>query len=330
MERDKISVIIPAYNASATIERCLNSILGGHYRNIEVIVINDASTDDTENIVRRYQEKDNRVVLINNEENHGCGYGKSFGARNSTGRFITFCDADDWYDNNYLSEHHKHISEYEADISQCRMQPTNLKDVGNSDKVDIIEDGLVKKYIQYQSVTVSICDKLFRRELVIGDDFLNELRYADDLYMNYIASRLCSRIVRFNSTKYNWYCNSASLSRGKFNPARLECDFTAWNMIIFDCEKCYPELVETARLSSELWIAGTYRSMVNSHYHNKELEKKIARYIRQDGIIKTLAAEKNRANKRFIRLAMISMPLARYTWYVLTGAKRMVKKEILR
>ena len=52
MERDKISVIIPAYNASATIERCLNSILGGRYRNIEVIVVNDASTDDTENIVR--------------------------------------------------------------------------------------------------------------------------------------------------------------------------------------------------------------------------------------------------------------------------------------
>ena len=330
MERDKISVIIPAYNASATIERCLNSILGGHYRNIEVIVVNDASTDDTENIVNRYKEKDNRVVLINNAENHGCGYGKSFGARNSTGRFIAFCDADDWYDDNFLCEHHRHIIQYQADISQCRTQQTEAPDFGNSDDIEIIEDDLVRKYLQYQSVNVSLWDKLYRRELVIGDDFLNELRYADDLYMNYIASKRCSRVVSFNSTKYNWYCNSASLSRGKFNPKRLECDITSWNMIISDCEICYPELVETARLSSELWIAGTYRAMVNSHYHNKELEKKIAQYIRQDGIIKTLAAEKNRANKRFIRLAMIYMPLARYTWYVLTDAKRIVKKVIRR
>lgn len=68
-----------------------------------------------------------------------------------------------------------------------------------------------------------------------------------------------------------------------------------------------------ARLSSELWIAGTYRAMVHSHYHDKKLEKK-AVYIRQDGYEKTLAVEKNKANKRFICLAWISLHLARYIY----------------
>lgn len=300
----------------------------GGYGNVEVIVVNDASTDDTENIVKRYKEKDNRVVLINNEENHGCGYSKSFGTRKSTGRFIAFCDADDWYDENFLCEHYRHIIQYQADISQCRIQQTEIPDFGNSDDIEIIEDDLVRKYLQYQSVNVSLWDKLYRRELLEAAEIENDFRYSDDLYMNYVAAKKCSKIVKFNTTKYNWYCNYSSLSRSKFNPARLESDFLSWGRIIDDCRDNYPELEEVARLSSELWIAGTYRSMVNSHYHNKELEKKIAQYIRQDGIIKTLAAEKNRANKRFIRLAMISMPLARYTWYVLTGAKRIVKKVI--
>lgn len=329
MEKDKISVIVPAYNVADTIGKCLKSILGGGYSNVEIVVVNDGSTDKTEKIVRAFQEIDNRVILIN-QENHGVGYAKSTGVRASRGDFIAFCDADDWYDDNFLCEHHRHIIQYQADISQCRTQQTEAPDFGNSDDIEIIEDDLVRKYLQYQSVNVSLCDKLYRRELFESEEIENDFRYSEDLYMNYVAAKKCSKIVKFNTTKYNWYCNHSSLSRSKFNPVKLECDFLSWGRIIDDCRVNYPELEEVARLSSELWIAGTYRTMVHSHYHNKKLEKKIAVYIRQDGYKKTLAAEKNRANKRFIRLALISLPLARYIWYALTGVKKIAKIVIQR
>ena len=116
--------------------------------------------------------------------------------------------------------------------------------------------------------------------------------------MNYMACAYANRIVKFNTTKYNWYNNPNSLSRGKFDPVKLECDLSARNRIISDCKVNYPDLEETARLSSELWICGTYRLMVNCHYHNQKQEDMIAKYIRQDGI-KVLKAEKNKRNKRF-------------------------------
>ena len=330
MERDKISVIIPAYNASATIERCLNSILGGHYRNIEVIVIDDGSTDNTEDIVKKIIERDNRVKLVS-QANGGVGVARCRGIKEGSGDYIAFCDADDWFESNYLQEHMKCIEKYGADISMCRIHISTTDDLGDSEEIFIKDNtDIVRDYLRYDGISVFLWDKVFSRKVLDNEEITNDYRYSEDLYMNYIACKYAKRFVKFNTTKYNWFNNPKSLTRMRFNPVKLDCDFSAWNRIIEDCKRSNPTLEEIARLSSELWIAGTYRSMVNSHYHNEELEKKIAQYIRQDGIIKTLAAEKNRANKRFIRLAMISMPLARYTWYVLTGAKRMVKKVIRR
>ena len=301
----------------------------GGYKNIEVVVINDGSIDGTERIVKEYQVKDKRVVLIN-QTNHGVGYAKSIGIRSCTGDYIAFCDSDDWYDEDYLQEHYKHIAAYDADISQCRTFITTSVDAGNSDKIEVLDDDLVKKYVSYQSITVSLWDKLYKRNVLNSEEVFTDCRSAEDLYMNYVASKRAKRIVKFDTTKYNWYVNPDSLSRSIFKPERLESDFASWGRIIGDCAKNYPELEETARLSSELWICGTYRAMVNSHYHDKKLEKKIASYIRQDGLQKTLNAEHNKANKRFIRLALISMPLARYTWYIIRFGKNCAKKILRR
>lgn len=96
-----------------------------------------------------------------------------------------------------------------------------------------------------------------------------------------------------------------------------------------DCQRYYLELEEIARLSSELWICGTYRLMVTCHYHNKELEDRIAKYIRQDGL-KVMKAEKNKRNKAFLRFAYISFPLARIVWYTMNSCKMMIKKTLIR
>lgn len=108
MEKYKVTVVVPAYNAEKTIERTLNSILQGEYRNIEVLVVNDGSTDRTAEIVKSFMEQDNRVKLIS-QVNCGCGAAKCRGIKESSGDYIAFCDADDWLDSNFLQEHIKHL-----------------------------------------------------------------------------------------------------------------------------------------------------------------------------------------------------------------------------
>lgn len=279
--------------------------------------------------MKSFIEQDNRVMMIS-QVNQGAGAAKCRGIKESSGDYIAFCDADDWFESNYLQEHIKHLKQYNSEISVCRTHISNTADKGNSDDIVIKEKpNIINDYLSYDGISVSLWDKVFKREVLDNEEIFNDFRYSEDLYMNYCACKNANRIVKFNTTKYNWFDNPVSLSRGKFNPVKLEDDFSSWNRIIADCRKNDPELEQTARLSSELWICGTYRSMVSCHYHNKEQEKRIAKYIRQDGL-KVLKAEKNRKTKPFLCLAYISLPLARAVWYAMNISKPMIKKIIKR
>ena len=299
----------------------------GEYKNVEIIVVNDGSTDNTENIVKKFMLDNHRIKLYN-QVNSGVGAARSLGIKMSTGDFIAFCDSDDWFDTNFLQEHIKYLKKYDADISICRTYITGTINKENSNEISVLnKPNIIKSYINYEEISVSLWDKIFKKDVLKIDEIFNDFRYSEDLYMNYIACKYANKIIKFNTTKYNWFNNPASLSRGKFNPIKLECDFAVWNKIIDDCRNNYPDLVETARLSSELWICGTYRLMVSCHYKDKDKENMIARYIHQDGI-KVLKAEKNKRNKLFLCFAYVSFPLARIVWYIMNYCKAIIKKII--
>lgn len=324
MEESKVSVIVPVYNAEKTIQRSLESVLYGGYSNFEIIVVDDGSTDKTAEIVQSFATKDDRVKYIF-QVNSGVGVARCKGIKESTGEYIAFCDSDDWFHSDFLQEHIKHLKKFNADISMC---PT-FSDSINFKCSDVVilkeKPDILSDYLNYKGMSVSLWDKVFKRELLDNDEIDNDFRYSEDLYMNYVACKRANRTVYFKTTCYYWFNKPNSLSRGQFNPIKLECDFSSWNKIIEDCKLNFKHLETTARLSSELWLCGTYRLMVSRHYHNKEQEKRIAKYVRQDGI-KVLKAEKNKRNKVFLVISYFSFPLARMVWYILNGSKKVIKK----
>ena len=92
---DKISVIIPVYNTAPYLKRCLDSVLGSTYRNLEVICVNDGSTDESLSILEHYQELDDRIVVIT-QNNRGLSAARNTGMAQATGAFLSFVDSDDW------------------------------------------------------------------------------------------------------------------------------------------------------------------------------------------------------------------------------------------
>lgn len=107
MERDMnncylVTIITPAYNCSAYIEECIESVLSQTYQNWEMIIINDKSTDQTQSIVERYVEKDNRIKLYHQEKNTGAAIARNKAIELSKGRFIAFLDSDDIWKPNKL------------------------------------------------------------------------------------------------------------------------------------------------------------------------------------------------------------------------------------
>ncbi|HIY36843.1 MAG TPA: glycosyltransferase, partial [Candidatus Paraprevotella stercorigallinarum] len=100
---DLISIIIPVYNSSAYLDKCIGSVLMQTYKNIEVILVNDGSDDDSFEICKKYAENDHRIKLIN-KDNGGVSSARNAGIKASTGRYIAFVDSDDTISPDFCSK----------------------------------------------------------------------------------------------------------------------------------------------------------------------------------------------------------------------------------
>ncbi|PLA82323.1 hypothetical protein CYR83_09550 [Ligilactobacillus agilis] len=99
-----VSVIITAYNIEQYIEKCLDSVLNQTYTNLEIMVVDDASTDKTRQICDEYVGKDSRVKVIHLSKNEGAANARNLAIENTNGEYLTFIDGDDWVNDNYVEE----------------------------------------------------------------------------------------------------------------------------------------------------------------------------------------------------------------------------------
>lgn len=113
-----ITVVMSAYNVQDTVEKAINSVLMQSYENLELIVVDDASTDNTKELIQKLVEKDSRVHLVEKAANEGAGMARRSGieARSKDSRYLCFLDADDWLDKDYLETLYMAAKEYNADI----------------------------------------------------------------------------------------------------------------------------------------------------------------------------------------------------------------------
>lgn len=112
-----VSMIIPIYNSSSYLKECLDSVLGQSLKNIEVLCINDGSTDDSLNLLQKYREKDKRIKIYN-QKNQGAGAARNTGLKMATDKYVAFMDPDDFYpDNNVLMELYETIEKYKVKIA---------------------------------------------------------------------------------------------------------------------------------------------------------------------------------------------------------------------
>ena len=118
MCQEKVSVIIPVYNAEKFLSRCIDSVLQQTHQNLEIILIDDGSSDKSLQICCTYAEIDSRVVVLHHE-NHGVSYTRNCGLNTATGEYITFIDADDWVEAEYVESLLLSIRMYHVEIAMC-------------------------------------------------------------------------------------------------------------------------------------------------------------------------------------------------------------------
>lgn len=219
----QISIIVPIYNVEKYLERCIKSIINQTYKNIEIILVNDGSTDKSIEIIKKYKEIDNRIKIIN-KKNGGLADARNEGTKKANGEYILYVDSDDDIKETTCEELINIIEKTKADLIcfNCNILDENKNNkpqkVFNSENTkEIIEltyeeamkDSMYRKHIRY-----SACVKLYKKELAQNIRFPKGM-LAEDFATFYIFLKHAKKIVYYDSCLYNYYERTNSIMNSK-------------------------------------------------------------------------------------------------------------------
>ncbi|MFI3302537.1 MAG: glycosyltransferase family A protein [Rikenellaceae bacterium] len=175
-----ISIIVPMYNASATLGRCLDSILAQSYTDFELLCIDDGSADDTLQLLRQYEVQDSRVRVFS-QKNGGVSAARNVGIDESKGEFITFADGDDWVEESWLKDYMDNYQGEDLLFQNAVWEKPDGSQFNRSIEVDRecrCGDKIIRLY-DYNTINY-VWAALFRRSIIVD----NNIRYNTDIAYN--------------------------------------------------------------------------------------------------------------------------------------------------
>ncbi len=165
-----ISVLLPAYNVEKYIGHCIETIMNQTYKNIEIIIVDDCTPDNSGKIAEEYAKKDKRIKVIHHKKNMGLSAARNTGIENSHGEYITFVDSDDWVSEDYVEYLYKIIIETNSDIALAKNFFTSrFQEQITEDKIYSITSEDMLCDIMYNRIHVGVWNRLYKRS-IIGDN----------------------------------------------------------------------------------------------------------------------------------------------------------------
>lgn len=259
--KPKISVLVPAYNVAPWLPDCLNSILTQTYQNLEIIVVNDGSTDNTESILDRYAQMDGRIVAIH-QDNAGLVAARETGIAHATGDYVTFVDGDDTIAPDMYEHLMANALKYKADISHCGMDfvfpDGHIEPHYGTGKI-LVQDNIegLRELLIGELVEPSLCTKLYARYLVTNSCLDKSVLNNEDLLRNFTLFSRANRIVFEDFCGYQYFQRPGSMSKDSAKALQnLKHILRARKLIVDNSsEELYP-------YAMRLWLS-TYINAIN-------------------------------------------------------------------
>lgn len=257
-QNNKISVIIPVYNIAEYLPCCIDSVLAQTYKNLEIILVDDGSTDNSRNIIEKYAEKDSRIVKIF-KNNSGVSDTRNKGIDIATGDYIGFVDGDDYIEPEMYELLLSNALKYDADISHCGYQmifPSRVDYYYNTGEV-IIQDnkkGIID-LIEGQRIEPSPCNKLYKRDIVKDIRMPLDIKINEDYLFNIMVFANAKKSVFEDKVLYHYILRKNSATTSSINEHKF-----------FDSEIVRERIVEYFKNDDEIYkiaLNNLLRSQIN-------------------------------------------------------------------
>lgn len=222
MDSNKVSLIIPVYNTSSYLEKCFNSLRCQSYKNIEIIFVNDGSTDNSLELLKKFKKVDNRVKIVN-QENHGVSYARNTGIDNSTGVYIMFVDSDDWVDADYVFQMIYNIKNSSMVCCNYNYDEDNL--ILNSKKENYKITKIEEQSVMYDLLLNNsnfsgfLWNKIFNSKIIQDNNikFDEKLHINEDLLFICEYLRFCKKIYLIDVELYHYILHDSSALHNSFS-----------------------------------------------------------------------------------------------------------------
>jgi len=330
----EISIIIPVFNVEKYIGICLESVINQTFRNLEIILVNDGSTDGSGKICDEYAARDSRIRVIH-QENKGVSAARNEGLRLSSGKYVGFVDGDDWIDDDMLSFLLEMADAYDADIATCGYYVNNKADP------DLDLECETKIISQEKSIRMSlelkefcfdsgVFNKIFRSKILKenGIEFEDEIAIGED--MLYLCKCIMSsgKIVYSPIPKYHVFTNSMSATRRPFNSKKASLVRAHEKMEEIVSPK-YPQLVPAIRKRS---VLSSYRLLceanVNKSFNEAEAIKILQNDIKKNITYALKCADVSLKNKLGLVLIVANLTLYRHANFLYEAALRLFNYKL--
>ena len=306
----KASIVVPVYNLENYLKKCIDSITNQTYKNIEVVLVDDGSTDGSGNICDDYAANDERIVVIH-KSNAGVSEARNTALAAATGDYIAFCDADDYLESDYIEKMLDGIVRYGADIAACGLymdyeKKTKVVSSGG-DTECLTVDEAVGKMFEKGGMQGYTANKLFTRDAIKEIRFPTNIPFCEDTLFLTEALVNSQRIVYIPEPMYHYLQRTGSAS-GDMD-LRYDADDNNYNvnMLVSILNKC--ELSDKSEHYIKGWIyiiaVGTAKWLDKKRdsVKYKKLEKYIKEYWRYYWFNNSISA-----SERFRMLIHMSVP----------------------
>lgn len=326
MNEEKISIIVPVYNVEAYLERCVESILKQTYTNLEILLVNDGSTDKSGELCDKLALRDHRIRVIH-KENGGLSDARNRGIDEASSNLIGFIDSDDYIDEDMYETLYRQMVASKADLSMCGhydvYHQIPEKQVAEIKTWELMPEEAIKMVMEAKILSVTAVNKLYKKAL------FEQLRFrigkiAEDAFIMVDLIHQCSKVVATNEKKYYYVHRENSITTQKFSLKFLNV-IEAYEQNAKIISENYPDLYDVAimRLNWAYFYV-LDRLLVDNDFKDKVLEDRLISYLKKNKKSILMDSRFTRARKMSFLALCLSRKL--YLKILLAQTKRQEKK----
>lgn len=276
-----ISVIVPVYNAEDFLLRCVNSIQQQEYANLEILLIDDGSTDGS-GIICDILEKEDPRIRVFHQRNAGVSAARNIGIELSGGEFLTFVDSDDYIDYRLISRLYQIYEEYDVDISSSTFRLEIQNEIPRTHLFVFNKEEAIMDMINCKNIIYSCSCKLFKKSIVSNLRFCEEISHNEDLLYCYQAILRSNNVAHTTEALYVYVNNSRSVTRIRFNHSRMTAiDVQDW--ILKDIHKRFHKTVLSKSAEQQYLKVNIYTAMqiARAGYQDKSDKERVRENVRR-------------------------------------------------